>query len=296
MLIKKNTLDDKFILELAKIFKKQNWNIESSSEGEKSMFDMFCKRLEELENDSDREFMLELTCKYLVVDFEQYSTYITEIFRKLVTKEKEQIKNIDTIHIFPIQDKDFPNKTKSGNVMCYLIQGIIMRRFEEFHDKRIRIIETYDGIKNNKNEISLLLLVDDFIGSGDTALGCINLLEEIGVSKDKIRMLSLVAQETGKKVIEDYGVSIINSITRNKAISDNYQKEEVEQKLEQMKRISKSIKVRDKNLFLGYKDSEGLVSMIKTPNNTFPFYWYECMKNGRGLSTKVCKLFITSPF
>lgn len=30
---------------------------------------------------------------------------------------------------------------------------------------------------------------------------------------------------------------------------------------------------------LGYAESEALVTMIKTPNNTFPFYWYEKNSN-----------------
>ena len=33
-----------------------------------------------------------------------------------------------------------------------------------------------------------------------------------------------------------------------------------------------------KELYLGYLETESLVAMNKTPNNTFPVYWYE--KNG----------------
>ena len=33
-------------------------------------------------------------------------------------------------------------------------------------------------------------------------------------------------------------------------------------------------------LYLGYKESEALVTMNKTPNNTLPFYWYEGKKDG----------------
>lgn len=34
-------------------------------------------------------------------------------------------------------------------------------------------------------------------------------------------------------------------------------------------------------MYLGYKESEGLVTMIKTPNNTLPFYWYEGKRDGK---------------
>ena len=44
-----------------------------------------------------------------------------------------------------------------------------------------------------------------------------------------------------------------------------------------MKNISKMF-ISNEKMYLGYNDSEGLVSMIRTPNNTFPFYWYEKKK------------------
>ena len=48
----------------------------------------------------------------------------------------------------------------------------------------------------------------------------------------------------------------------------------VVQKLDEMKKISKLLRV-PKELSLGYLDSESLIAMNKTPNNTFPVYWYE---------------------
>lgn len=42
-------------------------------------------------------------------------------------------------------------------------------------------------------------------------------------------------QESGKKIVEDYGIDIYSSIIRNKAITDNYSSDIVEKKIEQMK-------------------------------------------------------------
>lgn len=248
MLVKKNILADKFIVELAEIFKEHNWSIEESNNGECSVFDMFCKRLEELENDSDRELMIELTHNYLVVNLDEYVKYMTDVFRRFLDINKERIKEIEVLHMFPVQDKDYPAKTKSGNVMCYFFQGTLMRRFEEFRNKRIRIIETFDGLEKYKEDIECLILVDDFVGSGDTLLGCINLIEEKGIKKENIKVLTLVLQEYGKNAVEEYGVDIYSSVMRNKAITDNYSEDEAKKKIAQMKRISKRIKVKDKDL------------------------------------------------
>lgn len=281
MLIKKNTLAEKFVIELAAIFNDQNWEIEESTNDEYSIFDIFCKRLEDLETDADRELMIDLTRKYLVVGAGEYYKYMFDVFKKFINCNRDVMMDIDTIHIFPVQDKDYPEKTKSGNMMCYLFQGLLMRRFDVFRNKRVRIIETFDGLVKHKDDIKCLLVVDDFVGSGDTLLGCVNSIEEKGIEKEKIKVLTLVLQECGKKVADEYGVEIYTSVLRNKGITDNYSEQEAQEKKEQMKRISKRFKVKDKSLYLGYKESEGLVSMIKTPNNTFPFYWYEGKREGK---------------
>ena len=272
MLVKRNVLAEKYFIELISVFKEQNWDIEESTAAENSVFDMFCKRLEELESDADRELMLELTRKYLVVNLEEYGKYMVDVFRKFIDRNKDKIGKTEVIHMFPVQDKDYPAKTKSGNVMCYLFQGNLMRRFDEFRNKRIRIIETFDGLEKYKEDIECLLLVDDFVGTGDTILGCINLIEEKGIKKERIKALTLVMQEQGRNAVEEYGVEIYSAVLRNKAITDNYSIEEAEKKIAQMKNVGKRIKAK-KELYLGYKESEGLVSMIKTPNNTFPFYY-----------------------
>lgn len=280
MLVKRNALAEKYFIELISVFKEQNWDIEESTAGENSVFDMFCKRLEELESDADRELMLELTRKYLVVNLEEYGKYMVDVFRKFMDRNKDKIGKTEVIHMFPVQDKDYPAKTKSGNVMCYLFQGNLMRRFDEFRNKRIRIIETFDGLEKYKEDIECLLLVDDFVGTGDTILGCINLIEEKGIKKERIKALTLVMQEQGRNAVEEYGVEIYSAVLRNKAITDNYSIEEAEKKIAQMKNVGKRIKAK-KELYLGYKESEGLVSMIKTPNNTFPFYWHEGKRDGK---------------
>ena len=88
MLIKRNILAERYFIELISVFKEQNWDIEESIGGEYSVFDMFCKRLEELESDADRELILELTREYLVVDLEEYGKYMIDVFGKFIDRNK----------------------------------------------------------------------------------------------------------------------------------------------------------------------------------------------------------------
>lgn len=63
-------------------------------------------------------------------------------------------------------------------------------------------------------------------------------------------------------------------LTFNKGITDNYTEEELSEKLMLMNTIESKIKVH-KNEKLGFKGSEALISLIRTPNNTFPVFWKE---------------------
>ena len=120
MLVKRNTLAEKYFIELISVFKEQNWDIEESISGENSVFDMFCKRLEELESDADRELMLELTRKYLVVALEEYGKYMVNVFRKFIDRNKDKLDICSRYKIKIIQQKQ---KVVMLCVICF--KGIL---------------------------------------------------------------------------------------------------------------------------------------------------------------------------
>ena len=60
---------------------------------------------------------------------------------------------------------------------------------------------------------------------------------------------------------------------KKKGISDKYSDTELSKKIKLMEHIEKNLDIPDDYLF-GYKKSEALVTMIRTPNNTFPVFWY----------------------
>ena len=141
-------------------------------------------------------------------------------------------------------------------------------------NKKVYVPLSIDGIPGNFNASkSLLLLVDDFIGSGETADRCIEyLVNEANYDVNKISLLSLVAQQEGVKRINNKGVEVYCSEIRNKGITDNYISPTKDEFILLMQNIEDIIKVDSKYRF-GYNQSEALVKMIRTPNNTFPVYW-----------------------
>ena len=173
MLIKKYEINDKYIFELAKIFREKGWELDEVDADEYSVFDIFCTRMQLLKSDTDRDLIIELTKNYLIINMDDYGKHLMEATRLFARSNSFDLGIIDTIHIFPIHDdnKKGISKTKSGNIICYMLQGFIFRRLSFFRNKRVRIIETYDALQKHKDEIKLLWLLDDYVGSGDTALG-----------------------------------------------------------------------------------------------------------------------------
>lgn len=276
-MIEKNVLKEKYIERLNKIFEEKGWKKE---ENEISYFDRFCERLAKLETDEDRDFILELTKDYLLVTLDKYEKYLIQVMENFFKEESKKLEKIDTIHIFPLINEEDLNKIKSSKVMLYLLQGIFLKNvfLKYFYKKQLLLCSKIEDLENNKDEIKYLILIDDYIGSGETTLDCIRLLKEKKINTDNCSIITLVVQETGFDTIfsQEKNIKIYYAIKMKKGITDKYPSNEIRNKIEQMKKISKLfVKKRRKYLYLGYKASEGLVSMIRTPNNTFPFFWYK---------------------
>lgn len=272
----KNVLSEKYVMKLHTIFEQKKWKIQEKSDY--SVFDRFCSRLAELENDEERDLIIELTNKFQWVQSSMYEEYLLKALKKLFDSSEWKPEKGKGIYICPLlPEKDF-GKVKSSTFMLYLCQSILMRTFPEFQEKQIRICGTPEILKEHEDRVGSLILIDDFIGSGETALECLEYLKFIKILDKKIHIVSLVAQEDGINNIRREGIPVFAAFIGKKAISDVYPESEAKEKLKVMVSISKHIHAPS-GMQLGYAGSESLVAMIKTPNNTFPVYWYEHKKN-----------------
>jgi hypothetical protein len=261
--------------EITNLFEELHWEIEDQKDNEFSLFNRFCSLMSLLEKE-EQELIIELTRnQYLRVKFEEYNTLIEEAFSKAQKHSEKDFRKIKKIFVLPLLSPKDKGKIKSSSVVAYIFQNIEMQYKKLFSGKKIEvmsILEEKKVRKINENDEAILLIVDDFIGSGETAVAC---LEDVcngsNVKKEKIVVLSLVSQETGESVVRGYGVEIYSAFTRKKGITDFYG-DATSRKIRIMKKIEAKIKPSDKYR-MGYNSSEALVSLIRTPNNTFPIYW-----------------------
>ena len=268
------------VYRLDKIFLKKGWPKETCFDNK--VFDNFCKTLAKY-TPEQRELIFSLTNDFIWIQPENYMPYFDELFSEFISsynfeskpesiseeKSKSNKKSRPKIRLCPLLAKDDTNKVKSSTTLLYLIKGQIKAIQKKYSNYDIFIKD--DPTKNIKNEENnrIFCLVDDFLGTGKTAENAVSILNENGVSTNRIVVLVLVGMKEGIEFLRTKNIAVFAHFICNKGITGN--KNDTD-KLRIMEEIEKEIKVKKEYNF-GYESSESLVRMIRTPNNTFPFFW-----------------------
>lgn len=254
------------INKLNRIFLENNWNI--SNEDDIKVYNEFCKLLNKLD-EKQQELLFELTKSYLRIRWPEIPKYFRIALGK-IPKQPDIIKRFFIIPLLTNEDRD---KHKSSIFIWYALRDIGLNV-----KSHLTVEEVIFARKNwlssilEKNDWKVLL-VDDFIGTGETAEKAINdLIHDTGIEKSRIIIVVLVAQEPGIRKLESQGISVVCSVSRDRGISDVYSGKIRQEYIRLMESIEGNIKIRD-GFHFGYKRSEALVTLIRTPNNTFPVFW-----------------------
>ena len=235
-------------------------------------FNKYCDMLKFF-SDDQQKLILELTRKFLRIGMAEYISYINKALSKI---EESVFDDCGKVYILPLLHLSDFGKPKSGTIISYMFKDHVIREHNVFKHTNTRpvVIETPDGFPRNINDTpNMILFVDDFIGSGENAISSINSwITKYGISKNKIKVLSFIAQEAGISKIKSMEIDVYYSLIQNKGISDSYTGNEFKKRLDIMKGIEDLLKVKEEYRF-GYNHSEALVSLTRTPNNTFPVFW-----------------------
>lgn len=276
MPLPKQTLSAETIQRLAEIFEKHRWEINSQGS-----FNRFCEMLTMLSEDQ-QDCVLQLTQQFLKVDLDVYRAYIKN---SVLLMPSQFLDNYSKIYIMPLNkieaktEESKPIEQRkvighSSDVIAYAFNDSDIRDLPNLINRSIYVIFNLESLPANFNAgNSLLLLVDDFIGSGETVETCFSYLRRVvQLNIDKVHVLALVGQSDGLSRLVSQNIHVYCSVSRNKGISDNFQTPVREQFTLLMEEIENLLQVSE-NYKFGYNRSEALVKMIRTPNNTFPFYW-----------------------
>ncbi|WP_316822578.1 hypothetical protein [Pedobacter gandavensis] len=255
---------------LESLFETKKWEIIKESDKYSSIFNRFCARLG-LFDEKKQDLLIELGHEFLNIPFNEYQDYFLGALKKI-----DKITDYDLIIISPLKTRS-PIESKSADAVWYSL-----KRFDYTYESlatKLKFESNWDNIKKLLTKPkSILILVDDFIGTGGTVRDILDELhaQSLILKSDKIMVLTFVAQLQGIKYINSVYPSIVTCTKiLNRGISDNYTGLDKIEKLALMDEIEKKLKVRD-SFRLGYGKSESLFAITdRSANNTFPVFWLE---------------------
>ncbi|MBK6482335.1 MAG: hypothetical protein IPG01_04180 [Chitinophagaceae bacterium] len=265
------------LLKLFKIFEKNKWTTHALYE---TVMLNFCNLLTNL-NEQQRDLILELTDRYNWISPNELSAKLTNTLNLV---EAEKLKSCKRIIVFPIMRPEDEDKVKSGHMIVYMVRGV--KPFLKQYD-HIQVIELikYEDIKHDKFKADVsdqIFLVDDYLGSGETIKTTIELvLKNRTIELSQLNVIAIASQRDTIDFVKGQGIPIYFDHEEKRGITDYYETEGASEKIMIMLEIEKLIP--GGSLFsLGYNKSEALITLTRTPDNTFPIFWKEHKKDGQG--------------
>jgi len=266
-------MDIAIITKLYSIFNNKCWH---QNEGNELVFTNFCALLLNLTEDQ-QNLILELTERYNWITLNEYQSRLMKILNSIPL---EKIEPIRRILLFPVMKPEDEEKTKSGHTILYMVKAFkpMLPAFKSVH---FEVIESYEGLSKIKfNPSDSLFLLDDYLGSGETIEACVAEISKIeNITRLQTNVVAIAAQNESIQYLDSNSIDLFFDILSPKGISDFYSGDNLAQKIEIMNEIEKLIPAN--HFRFGFNDSEALITLMKTPDNTFPIFWKEHRKNSK---------------
>lgn len=263
-----SALDLKEISAIKKVIEDKKWNPELWGQ---PIVNRLAGMLEHLEKPK-RALIIELLKHYVIVtDW----GYVPLMQYSLNMIDDAHMAGRENIFLLPMVKEKDVGKPKSGyHIFSYLERAMRGDSVSNLYNpSRYNTLPSFSESESKRSN-SLILLCDDFVGTGNTAVSAIDYFKRsYAVSSDRIAVLCLVAMNEGLKRVRDSGHEIIFGCRCFKGISESSQLRSPEEALRLMDAIEQVIGVHP-DYQRGYGASEALVTMNRTPNNTFPVFWY----------------------
>jgi hypothetical protein len=281
-----NNLSVDVIYRLSNIFEKNDWNITDNPPNlAKEWFDCFCKMFKVLSQD-EIDLILKLTEDFKIYDLSIWDYLMDDVLNMMIEEIKmENLYKNDAIIVSPI----LPNGrfesifAHSGHMMVYPLEIKLKEKLDKDKINIIGIIQfsdVQDTIKRKGYSHIQMIFVDDFIGSGTSALKTINRFKrETGdLFSCSYIIMSLVGMNNALQYLST-SYPIFCKKIHYRGIGDSKRFAELLVTYKIMLNIETNLSI-EKKYSLGFKKTEALIKMLNTPNNTFPVFWCSKAKNG----------------
>lgn len=199
---KKTELSVQDLARLQAIFAKKKWPIEDGFESK--VFENFCGLLAGLKV-HQRELMFTLTEDFLWVRELDYVRHFSQAFAHFVSGFP--FNGRTRIVICPLLPEEDFGKGKSSIMLLYFIKANLASLRAKYPQYSI---DFCDGPAQfncvSSQATTVLCLIDDFIGSGDTAVKAVDYFLQQHYHLSQIAVLSLVAMEKDLQICGERGI------------------------------------------------------------------------------------------
>lgn len=234
----------------------------------------FKVRFSKLESQEERDLIMDLTKRFTFIPLSEYGNLLVPTVEKFLGSIGRN-KKISVIN--GLRKVDW-GKVKSNYLVSYQFKGLNLIKIIDWGKYPLKVFDDYKSLlQTNDIQNHELLMVDDFLGTGETIEGAYkyiaNRLEVYNKNMPHVSVVCIVAMQRAVDLLMKMGIKVYAYKIVKRGISDYYKGQDLVNATALMETIEKRIKVNKTNKF-GYHQSEALVCMERCPNNTFPFFWY----------------------
>jgi hypothetical protein len=223
------------------------------------------------------------TIEFLIKNFSYLNGRSLSEGSQLIANQIENVWNLNATNTFLLATCD-DRKPDGSQALIQNLKNKFSCDWKEFN--------FFNSLPVGANEIpanSNVILVDDFIGTGDTISRKLEYVKktiaERGVNGVSIRIVSLASMEFSIEVLDNLDVEYFIVNWLKKGISELAPDEKKEIATKSMEELEKKLKKNYHGKQLpnfGYKKSESLFALESNniPNNVFPIFWWPFLKGG----------------
>lgn len=224
---------------------------------------------------AQRELYLWLVQKYEILGFEQYQPLLTSALRLLLNDPQFDDSDLTIFAPMKKPKDDRLARSKSGSQLPYLARIVSSSTLAGGFKGGVQAFDSVHTAVANSRAPANLVILDDFVGSGETALESLKGMAKVPESDSyQVFLCVLVAHETGVAALRNAGAKVHFAREHMRSISGDTRLDswKVRELLSVLDDLEEMINV-PKGFRRGYRGCEAVISMARTPNNTLPVFW-----------------------
>lgn len=185
---------------LMNLFNKKGWLIDTNCDI--STFKRYVDMLSQLSKEQ-QDFVIEISERFLHIGIDKYSDKLLEPLKRLRSDFPD-----DLMVIAPCLSEEEQGEIKSGSVVLYQLSGNSIKTKVNLGKHSICRSKLDDFMSNLNNDKLKVVLVDDFVGTGESAWNAVQYVKKIRPSLEckDIVIVCIVAMQTGIEYLTEKGI------------------------------------------------------------------------------------------